>query len=125
MVCPSPSGFSGLWIDSLASNVGNWTRNVTAAWLMTDLSASALMIALVQAATSLPVCILDVPSGALADIVDRRRLLLVAQGWMLRSDGSRSLTKANRYPWLGVVSREIERGHCSILPQNRQDGVCT
>jgi len=77
------SVFRGLWIASLASNVGTWMQNVAAAWLMTELSASALMIALVQAATNLPVFVLAVPSGALADIVDRRRLLLVAQGWML------------------------------------------
>ena len=75
--------FRWLWIASLASNFGTWMQNVGATWLMTELSASALMIALVQAATNLPVFLLAVPSGALADIVDRRRLLLVAQGWML------------------------------------------
>src|SRR5918911_3580149 len=75
--------FRWLWIASLASNLGTWMQNVGAAWLMTELSASALMVALVQAATNLPVFVLAVPSGALADIVDRRRLLLVAQGWML------------------------------------------
>src|SRR4051812_16283304 len=75
--------FRWLWIASLGSNIGSWMQNVAAAWLMTELSASALMIALVQAATNLPVFVLAVPSGALADIVDRRRLLLVAQCWML------------------------------------------
>jgi MFS family permease len=75
--------FCWLWIASLGSNIGTWMQNVAAAWLMTELSASALIIALVQAATNLPVFVLAVPSGALADIVDRRRLLLVAQGWML------------------------------------------
>src|SRR5215469_11089196 len=75
--------FRSLWIASLASNVGTWMQNVGAAWLMTDLAASPLFVALVQAATNLPFFILAVPSGALADIVDRRRLLLVAQGWML------------------------------------------
>src|SRR5438270_12908434 len=75
--------FRWLWIASLAPNFGTWMQNVGATWLMTELSASALMIALVQAATNLPVFLLAVPSGALADILDRRRLLLVAQGWML------------------------------------------
>jgi MFS family permease len=56
----------------LGSNIGTWMQNVAAAWLMTELSASALMIALVQAVTNLPVFLLAVPSGALADIVDRR-----------------------------------------------------
>jgi MFS family permease len=58
-------------------------QNVGSAWLMTDLAASPLMVALVQAATNLPFFVLAVPAGALADIVDRRRLLLVAQSWML------------------------------------------
>jgi MFS family permease len=58
-------------------------QNVGAAWLMTDLAASPLTVALVQAATNLPFFVLAVPAGALADIVDRRRLLLVAQSWML------------------------------------------
>jgi len=75
--------FRWLWIASLASNVGTWMQNVGAAWLMTDLAASPLLVALVQAATNLPVFVLAVPAGALADIVDRRRLLLVAQTWML------------------------------------------
>ena len=75
--------FRWLWIASLGSNFGTWMQNVSATWPMTELSASALMIALVQAATNLPVFLLAVPSGAMADIVDRRRLLLVAQGWML------------------------------------------
>jgi hypothetical protein len=52
--------FRGLWTASLASNVGTWMQNVAAAWLMTDLSASALMIALVQVATNLPVFVLAV-----------------------------------------------------------------
>src|SRR3954467_15815559 len=75
--------FRWLWIASLTSNLGTWMQNVGAAWLMTELSASSFMVALVQAATNLPFFVLAVPAGALADIVDRRRLLLVAQGWML------------------------------------------
>src|SRR3954469_22855636 len=75
--------FRWLWIASLTSNLGTWMQNVGAAWLMTGLSASPLMVALVQAATNLPFFVLAVPAGALADIVDRRRLLLVAQTWML------------------------------------------
>jgi len=58
-------------------------QNVGAAWLMTTLTASPIMVALVQAATSLPVFLVALPAGALADVVDRRRLLLVTQMWML------------------------------------------
>jgi MFS family permease len=75
--------FRSLWIASLASNVGTWMQNVGAVWLMTDLSASPLLVALVQSATNLPFFFLALPAGALADIVDRRRILLVAQSWML------------------------------------------
>jgi MFS family permease len=77
------SVFRALWVASLASNLGTWLQNVAAGWLMTALTPSPLMIALVQAATTLPVFLLALPAGALADVIDRRRLLLTAQGWML------------------------------------------
>src|SRR5881409_4294725 len=75
--------FRALWIASVASNIGTWMQNVGAAWLMTSLAPSPVMVALVQAATSLPVFLVALPAGALADVVDRRRLLLWTQGWML------------------------------------------
>jgi MFS family permease len=75
--------FRWLWIAALASNIGTWMQNVGAAWLMTDLSTSSLMVGLVQTAAHLPVFLLAIPAGAIADIVDRRRLLLVSQAWML------------------------------------------
>ena len=77
--------FRALWIASLTSNIGTWMQNVGAAWLMTSLTPSPVVVALVQAATSLPVFLIGLPAGALADIVDRRRLLIVSQGWMLLS----------------------------------------
>jgi MFS family permease len=75
--------FRALWIAALVSNVGTWMQNVGAAWLMTSLAPSPIMVALVQTATSLPVFLVGLPAGALADVVDRRRLLLVTQTWML------------------------------------------
>lgn len=75
--------FRSLWIATVASNIGTWMQSVGAAWLMTSLSKSAVMVALVQAASMLPMFILSLPAGALADLVDRRRLLLVTQTWML------------------------------------------
>ncbi len=65
------------------SNIGTWMQNVGAAWLMATLAPSALLVALVQTATNLPVFLLGIPAGAVADIVDRRKLLIVTQGWML------------------------------------------
>lgn len=75
--------FRGLWIATVASNLGTWLHGVGAAWLMTTLTPSTVMVALVQAATSLPMFLLSLPAGALADVLDRRRLLLASQGWML------------------------------------------
>jgi MFS family permease len=75
--------FRALWIAAVVSNIGTWMQNVGAAWLMTSLAPSPTMVALVQAATSLPVVLVALPAGALADIVDRRALLLTTQGWML------------------------------------------
>jgi MFS family permease len=82
------TAFRWLWIASVVSNVGTWMQNVGAAWLMATLPhASALLVALVQTATNLPVFMLGVPAGAIGDIVDRRKLLLVTQGWMLAAAG--------------------------------------
>src|SRR6266480_2278946 len=75
--------FRALWIATIVSNIGTWMQNVAAAWLMTSLSQSSVQVALVQTATSLPVFFLALPAGALADVVDRRRLLLLTQAWML------------------------------------------
>jgi MFS family permease len=72
-----------LWAASVVSNIGTWMQNVGGAWLMTDLTSSAVLVALMQTATSLPIFLAGLPAGALADLVDRRRLLLFAQGWML------------------------------------------
>lgn len=75
--------FRALWIAAVASNIGTWMQNVGGVWLMTSLTPSPLMVALMQTATSLPVFLVGLPAGALADIADRRRLLLFWQGWML------------------------------------------
>ncbi len=79
--------FRALWIAAAASNIGTLMQNVGAAWLMTALAASPLMVALVQTATTLPVFLLGLPAGALADVIDRRRLLLFTQWWMLAAAG--------------------------------------
>src|ERR1043165_8394728 len=84
MTAPLRRGiFRALWIASVASNVGTWMQEVGAAWLMTSLTPSTLFVTLIQAGSSLPMFLLAVPSGALADIVDRRRMLLATQTWML------------------------------------------
>jgi MFS family permease len=77
--------YRALWIAQLVSNIGTWMQNVGAVWLMGTLGGSAALVALVQSAVTLPVFLTALPAGALADIVDRRRLLLVTQTWMLLS----------------------------------------
>jgi MFS family permease len=75
--------FRELWSANLVSNIGTWMQTVGGAWLMTTLTADALPVALMQTATTLPAFLVGLPAGSLADRVDRRRLLLVTQGWML------------------------------------------
>src|SRR5438270_11481356 len=74
--------FRALWVASIVSNLGAWMEEVGEAWLMTDQTTSPLLVSLLQTADSLPIFLLALPAGALADIVDRRRLLLFTQGWM-------------------------------------------
>ncbi len=75
--------FRWLWIATLVSNIGTWMENVGEGWLMTTLSPSPLLVALVQVANTLPMFMLALPAGSLADIFDRRKILLVSQGWMM------------------------------------------
>jgi MFS family permease len=75
--------FRSLWIATIVSNIGTWMQDVGAGWLMTSLSSSPSMVALVEAADSFPLMLLALPAGALADIVDRRRLLIVIQTYLL------------------------------------------
>lgn len=97
--------FRALWIATLVSNIGTWMHDIGAGWLMTSLSPSPVMVALVQTATTLPVFLLALPAGALADIVDRRRHLIVTQVFMAITAGclaTIALTGAAT-PWLLVI----------------------
>jgi len=71
--------FRAVWLASLASNIGIWLGNVGTAWLMTELRPTPVMVTLVQAAASLPVFLFALPAGAVGDLVDRRRLLVILQ----------------------------------------------
>src|SRR5712671_7490747 len=75
--------FRSLWIASVVSYTGTWMQNVGAGWLMTQMTMNPFMVGLVQAAAALPVFLVILPAGALADMVDRWRFLLVTQGWMV------------------------------------------
>jgi MFS family permease len=74
--------FRNLWLASFAANIAMWMNDVTAAWVMTSLTTSPVMVAMVQTASTLPVFLLGLPSGAMADIIDRRRYFAATQLWV-------------------------------------------
>lgn len=74
--------FRMLWLVSVTANVCLWMNDVAAAWLMTSLTTSPSLVALVQTASALPMFLLGLPSGALADILDRRRYFMATQIWV-------------------------------------------
>ncbi len=75
--------FRAIWIASLISNFGGLIQSVGAAWMMTAISASDDMVALVQASTSLPIMLFSLACGAVADNFNRRKVMLIAQAFML------------------------------------------
>ena len=75
--------FRNLLIADLASDIGTFMQSVGAAWLMTSLSSDPIHIALIQTASALPFFLLALPAGSIGDIVDRRKLILWTEVWML------------------------------------------
>lgn len=95
--------FRALWIASLVSNMGTWMHGVGAAWLMTELSKDARLNALVSACESLPMFLLSLPAGALADIFDRRKLLAGMQLWACAVTGMLALSTFAGLTGAGVL----------------------
>src|SRR5947209_4787163 len=79
--------FRSLWIAAVISYTGTWMQNVGAGWLMTTLTTSLFKVSLVQAAATIPVFLVILPAGALADMIDRRKPSLAAQWWMVVVSG--------------------------------------
>ena len=75
--------FAAIWIATLVSTFGSLIQGVGASWLMISIAPSADMVALVQTSITLPIMLLSLVAGAIADIWDRRRLMLIAQALML------------------------------------------
>src|SRR5438105_11438467 len=71
--------FTMMWTATVISNVGWWMYSAASGWLMTNLDPSPVVVSLVQAAVSLPMVLLALPAGALADIVNRRRFLIAGE----------------------------------------------
>jgi MFS family permease len=111
--------FRSLWIASIVSNIGGWMQNVGAGWLMTSLAASPVMVAMIQAATSFPIFLLALPAGALADVVNRRWLLVATQTWMAFSAavlGVLTLTGLVNEWWLLALTASIGAGTAMTAP---------
>src|SRR4051812_4570937 len=77
------NAFCWLWLANTVSALGTWIQNTASAWIMTDLAPSPIMVSLVQAAAQLPVLLLALPAGALSDLMDRRRVLILSNMLML------------------------------------------
>src|SRR3546814_9923040 len=92
-----------VWISSLASNFGGLIQSVGASWMMTSIG-SAELVALVQASVTLPIMLLSLPAGALADNIDRRKTMLAAQGFMLVVSVALALCA-----WVGFIDRKSTR----------------
>ncbi|BBK38802.1 MFS transporter [Allostella sp. ATCC 35155] len=90
--------FRAVWFASLASNFGGLIQSVGASWMMTRIG-TVEMVALVQASVTLPLMLLSLPAGALADNVDRRIVMLWAQGFMLTASLALSVVA-----WLGLIT---------------------
>src|SRR6185295_14295152 len=80
--------FRALWIAGLVSDLGAWMHEVGETWLMTSLSPSPMVVALLQSADSLAVFLIALPAGALADVLDRRRLGIITQAWLAAGAGA-------------------------------------
>jgi MFS family permease len=91
--------FRAIWLANLASSFGGLIQGVGAAWLMTSIADSVDMVALVQASTSLPIMLLSLVGGAVADSFDRRRVMLIAQTFMLAVSAALMLTT-----YFGLIS---------------------
>src|SRR6185295_12656896 len=75
--------YAVVWSATVVTNIGWWMYTAAAGWLMTDLSIDPLMVSLVQVSSSLPMFLLALPAGALADIVDKRRLLISVESGII------------------------------------------
>lgn len=91
--------FRAIWLATMASNFGGLIQMVGAAWLMTELAASADMVALVQASNTLPIAVFSLLSGAIADSFSRRNVMLLAQCIMLVTATSLAV-----FGWLGLLT---------------------
>jgi MFS family permease len=77
--------FTVIWIGTVVSNIGGWMSAAASGWLMTSLDSSPFIVSMIQVATSLPMFLLAIPAGALSDIVDRRKFLVLGELFIMAS----------------------------------------
>ncbi|UAX41890.1 MFS transporter [Pasteurella canis] len=108
--------FLVLWIATVLGNVGSFIRDVASGWLITDLSASPAAVSLIQAATTLPIFLLAIPAGVMADILDRRKFLIGIQFILafssaslmfLSATGLQSVTTLVLFTFIGGVGAAL------------------
>src|SRR5476651_2764242 len=99
--------FRRIWLASLLSNFGLLIQGVGAAWAMTQMTSSADKVALVQTALMLPIMLIAMPAGAIADMYDRRIVALVAL--CIALSGATALAVLT---WLGLVTPNLLLGLC-------------
>src|ERR1700678_3392228 len=102
--------FRRIWLASLLSNLGLLIQGVGAAWAMTQMTSSADQVALVQTALMLPIMLISMPAGAIADMYDRRIVALVSLGIALSGASGLSVLA-----WLGLVTPQVLLTFCFIV----------
>lgn len=102
--------FRSVWLASMASNFGGLIQSVGASWMMISLGASPQLIALVSASTTLPIMLLALLGGAVADNLDRRRVMLAAQGFMFAVSVLLSICA-----WAGVLTPWLLLGFTFLI----------
>src|SRR4051794_16320943 len=119
--------FRALWISSTASHIGSYMTDVGQGWLMSSLTPSPLIVSLLLTAESLPFFLFGLPAGALADIIDRRRLLIVSQLAMAITVGTLAILSFAGLvtPWillvlafvLGIASAFNDPAWHAVIPE--------
>ena len=104
------SVFRRIWLASLLSNLGLLIQGVGAAWAMTQMTASADKVALVQTALMLPIMLISMPAGAIADMYDRRIIAVISLSIALT--GATALAVLS---WFGAVTPEILLAFCFVV----------
>ncbi len=111
--------FLAIWLAAMASNIGTLIQSVGEKWQMTQLTQSPLLVALIETGTMLPIMVLGLAAGAFADILDRRRLLIATQIFMMIVAGSLATLTFLQYitpPILLAMSLMIGIGSALSMP---------